>query len=126
MRRTENIYDVAVVGGGPAGMMAAGRAAELGARVILIEKNESLGKKLLITGGGRCNLTNAEFDPRKFLEKFKGGGKFLFSAFAQFGVKETLEFFHKLGVETKIENEQRVFPASDNARTIFDALIKYM
>ena len=126
MRRTENIYDVAVVGGGPAGMMAAGRAAELGARVILVEKNDSLGKKLLITGGGRCNLTNAEFDTRKFLEKFKTSGKFLFSTFSQFGVKETLDFFHKLGVKTKIENEQRVFPVSDNAKTVFDALLKYL
>lgn len=126
MIRNETIYDMAVVGGGSAGMMAAGRAAELGAKVILIEKNESLGKKLLITGGGRCNLTNAEFDTRKFLEKFKGSGKFLFSAFSQFGVKETLDFFHKLGVKTKVENEKRVFPASDDARTIFDALLKYL
>ena len=107
-------------------MMAAGRAAELGAKVILIEKNESLGKKLLITGGGRCNLTNAEFDTRKFLEKFKAGGKFLFSAFSQFGVKDSLKFFHNLGVETKIENEQRVFPASDSVKTVFDALLKYL
>ena len=126
MRRTENIYDVAVVGGGPAGMMAAGRAAELGARVILVEKNDSLGKKLLITGGGRCNLTNAEFDTRKFLEKFKDSDKFLFSTFSRFGIKETLDFFHRLGVETKIENEQRVFPVSDNAKTVFDALLKYL
>ena len=107
-------------------MMAAGRVAEMGAKVILIEKNESLGKKLLITGGGRCNLTNAEFDTRKFLEKFKGDGKFLFSTFSQFGVKETLEFFHKLGVETKVENEQRVFPASDSSKTVLDALLKYI
>lgn len=107
-------------------MMATGRAAELGAKVILIEKNESLGKKLLITGGGRCNLTNAEFDTRKFLEKFKDSGKFLFSAFSQFGVKETLDFFHKLGVKTKVENELRVFPASDDAQKVFDALNKYI
>lgn len=107
-------------------MMAAGRAGELGAKVILIEKNESLGKKLLITGGGRCNLTNAEFDTRKFLEKFKDSGKFLFSAFSQFGVKDSLDFFHNLGVETKIENEQRVFPISDSAKTVFEALLKYL
>ncbi|MBM2817925.1 MAG: flavoprotein, partial [Parcubacteria group bacterium] len=89
-------------------------------------KNDSLGKKLLITGGGRCNLTNAEFDTRKFLEKFKSGGKFLFSAFSQFGVKDALEFFHKLGVETKVENAQRVFPVSDSSQTIFNALLKYL
>ena len=78
----EKIWDVIVVGGGPAGMMCAGRASELGARVLLIEKNESLGKKLLITGGGRCNVTNAEFDTRKLLAKFKSADKFLFSAFS--------------------------------------------
>lgn len=126
MKQNETIYDVAVVGGGPAGMMAAGRAGELGARVILIEKNDSLGKKLLITGGGRCNLTNAEFDTGKFLEKFKDSSKFLFSAFSQFGVRETLGFFHKRGVKTKVEKEQRVFPVSNDARTVFDALLKYM
>ena len=126
MKKDEILYDVAVVGGGPAGMMAAGRAAEMGAKVILIEKNELLGKKLLITGGGRCNLTNAEFDTRKFLEKFKGDGKFLFSTFSQFGVKEALEFFHKLGVETKVENEQRVFPVTNSSQTVFDALLKYL
>ena len=71
-------------------------------------------------------MTNAEFDTRKFLEKFKGDGKFLFSTFSQFGVKETLEFFHKLGVETKVENEQRVFPASDSSKTVLDALLKYI
>ena len=126
MKKDETLYDVAVVGGGPAGMMAAGRGAEMGAKVILIEKNESLGKKLLITGGGRCNLTNAEFDTRKLLEKFKGDGKFLFSAFSRFSVTEALDFFHKHGVETKIENEERVFPVSDDVRTVFNALLKYM
>ena len=64
------LYDVAVIGGGPAGMMAAGRAAELGARVVLLEKNPGLGAKLLITGGGRCNILNAEFDVRTLTEKF--------------------------------------------------------
>ncbi|MCC2631280.1 MAG: NAD(FAD)-utilizing dehydrogenase, partial [Candidatus Paceibacter sp.] len=77
------IWDVAVIGGGPAGMMAAGRAAERGLNVIIIEKNASLGKKLLITGGGRSNVTNAEFDTRKLLEKFKDSNKYLFSAFSQ-------------------------------------------
>ena len=70
----ETLFDVIVVGGGPAGMMAAGTAAEKGANVILLEKNESLGKKLLITGGGRCNVTNSEFDNRKLLAKFKNDG----------------------------------------------------
>lgn len=120
------LWDVAVIGGGPAGMMAAGRAAERGAKVILIEKNESLGKKLLITGGGRCNLTNAEFDNRKLLEKFKENNKFLFSAFSQWSVKETLDFFHERKMETKVEALQRVFPKSDQARSVWNVLVEYM
>lgn len=120
------IWDVAVIGGGPSGMMAAGRAAELGARVILIEKNDTLGKKLLITGGGRCNVTNSEFDTRKFLQKFKDDGKFLFSTFSQYSVKETLEFFHSRSMDTKVENELRTFPVSNSAKSVWDVLVKYM
>ena len=71
MKSNEILWDIAIIGGGPAGMMAAGRAAELGAKVIVIEKNDKLGQKLLITGGGRCNVTNAELDDRKLLEKFR-------------------------------------------------------
>jgi predicted Rossmann fold flavoprotein len=119
-------WDVVVVGGGPAGMMAAGTAAESGARVIIVEKNEELGKKLLITGGGRCNVTNSEFDNRKLLEKFKGDGKFLFSAFSQWSVKETLDFFHAHGMKTKIENELRTFPVSDSARSVLEVLVNNM
>lgn len=119
-------WDVAVIGGGPAGMMAAGRAAELGAKVILLEKNSSLGKKLLITGGGRCNVTNAELDTRNFLAKFKKSDKFLFSAFTQYGVKEALDFFYKKNMPTKIEAELRVFPMSDKALSVWEVLVKYM
>ncbi|KKW10954.1 MAG: HI0933 family protein, partial [Parcubacteria group bacterium GW2011_GWA2_49_9] len=112
--------------GGPAGMMSAGRAAELGARVILIEKNDTLGKKLLITGGGRCNVTNAEFDVRTFLSKFKGSDKFLFSTFSKWGVKETLDFFNARNMETKIEAEKRAFPKSEKAQSVWDVLVEYM
>ena len=119
-------WDVIVVGGGPAGMMAAGRAAERGARVLLLEKNEALGKKLLITGGGRCNLTNSEPDTHKLLSKFKDRGKYLFSPFSEWGVKETLNFFHKNGVETKIEEGQRVFPVSNSAQSVWNVLVEYM
>ena len=122
----KNIFDVLVIGGGPAGMMAAGRAAECGARVGLIEKNKSLGEKLLLTGGGRCNLTNHELNTRKFLEKFKEHGKFLFSVFSQYGVKETLIFFHARKLETKTEEGGRVFPLNDKASSVFDVLGKYM
>jgi predicted Rossmann fold flavoprotein len=120
------LWDVVVVGGGPAGMMAAGTAAKKGAKVILLEKNDTLGKKLLITGGGRCNVTNSEFDDRKFLAKFKDDGKFLFSTFSQWSVKETLDFFHENGMDTKVENELRTFPVSDSARSVWDVLVNYM
>jgi len=119
-------YDVVVIGGGPAGMMAAGRAAQCGARVLLLEKNNALGQKLLITGGGRCNLTNAEFDVNVFLNKFKDSAKFLFSPFSQFGVEDTLDFFHERGMETKVEAEKRVFPVTDKAESVFAVLREYL
>jgi len=119
-------WDVLVIGGGPAGMMAAGRAAELGKKVILVEKNDSLGKKLLITGGGRCNVTNGELDNRKLLEKFKDGGKFLFSAFSQWSVKDTLNFFHLKNMDTKEEKEKRVFPVSNSAQSVWDVLVRHL
>ncbi len=122
----DKVIDVVVIGGGPAGMMAAGRAAELGRSVLLLEKNTTLGKKLLITGGGRCNVTNNKKDVRTMLSKYKGSDKFLFSTFAQFGVKETLDFFNKRGMATKEENEGRVFPVSDKAQSVWDILVKYM
>lgn len=119
-------YDVIIIGGGPAGMMAAGRAAECGARVALLEKNTSLGVKLLITGGGRSNVTNAEFDEHIFLHKFGVAGKFLYSPLSQFGVQSTLDFFHAHGMPTKVEAEKRVFPVSDSAQSVWDALVGYM
>lgn len=126
MKETAKIWGVVVIGGGPAGMMAAGRAAELGAEVLLIEKNDVLGKKLLITGGGRCNVTNAEFDNRKLLDKFKGNGKFLFSAFSQYAVKESLEFFNSRNMPTKVEAENRVFPTSNKSSSVLNVLVEYM
>jgi len=119
-------YDLVVIGGGPAGMMAAGRAAERGLKVILLEKNWSLGKKLLITGGGRCNVTNAELNTRVFLDKFKDSGKFLFSAFSQFSVRKTLDFFHIRGMPTKEEAGKRVFPVSDKAKSVWDVMNGYL
>jgi hypothetical protein len=119
-------WDVAVIGGGPAGMMAAASAAAKGARVVLLEKNARLGEKLLITGGGRCNVTNAEFDNRKLLAKFKHSGKFLFSPFSKWSVQDTLDFFHARGMPTKVEAEQRVFPVSNTAQSVWDVLIAYL
>ena len=118
--------DVVVIGGGPAGMMAAGRAAECGRTVLLLEKNKTLGKKLLLTGGGRCNLTNGISNIRAMLAKYKGSDQFLFSAFSQFGVKDTLSFFNKRGMATKEEDEGRVFPVSNKAQSVSDSLVQYI
>lgn len=123
---TEDSYDLVVIGGGPAGMMSAISAAKLGKNVLLLEKNSHLGKKLLITGGGRCNVTNSEFDIRKFLSHYKDSDKFLFSAFTQHSAKDTLDFFHNHDMPTKIENEGRTFPVSDSARSVYNVLVKEM
>jgi len=119
-------YDLIVIGGGPSGMMAAGRAAENGARVLLIEKNKQLGRKLLLTGKGRCNLTNAEFNNRIFVEKFGKKGQFLFSPLSKLGVQDTIMFFNKLGLPTKIERGKRVFPQSDRSIDVLNVLIHYL
>ena len=103
-------FDVVVIGGGASGMMAAGRAAECGARVLLLEKNKRLGEKLRITGDGRCNITNAEYDTHKFLDIFGSSRHFLFSSFSQFGVKDTFTFFESHGLPLVIQARLRVFP----------------
>ena len=109
-------FDVIVVGGGPAGMMAAGRAAEYGRHVLLLEKNRSLGEKLKLTGGGRCNITNAEFDTRTFLSFFGNAAKFLFSPFSRFSVSDTFEFFETRGLPLFISDDRkRAFPKTEKA-----------
>ena len=118
-------FDVAVIGAGPAGTMAACTAARNGLRVVLIEKNKQLGKKLLLTGNGRCNITNAEFNLRELVKNYNNG-EFLFHAFSVFGPKETISFFEKLGLKTKVEGNKRVFPRSDDAEEVLDTLKKYL
>jgi len=113
----EDKFDVAVVGAGPAGMMAAGIAAESGAKVILIEKNKQLGRKLLLTGKGRCNITNAEFNLRELVKNYGKNGNFLFHAFSVFGPKDVISFFEKLGLKTKIERGKRVFRQAIGRKT---------
>lgn len=102
--------------------MAAATAAARGKRVLLLEKNPHLGKKLLITGGGRCNVTNNKPEVREMLSHYKGAGKFLFSTFAQHGVAESIAWFKERGVELKEENEGRLFPTTNSAKTICDTL----
>ncbi len=118
-------YDVIVIGGGAAGMMAAGTVAKNGKKVILIEKNPVLGKKLLITGKGRCNITNYCDVPR-LIENVPVNGKFLTNAFYGFSSYDTVAFFNELGLETKIERGNRVFPASDKAKDVVEVLLKYI
>jgi len=118
--------DLIVVGGGPSGMMCAGRAAERGAKVLLLEKNPVLGKKLALTGGGRCNLTNAIDNVRELVARYGKGGRALFPAFSRFGPDDAINFFRARGLETKVEAEGRVFPVSDDARDIICTLGEYM
>ena len=114
---------VIVIGGGPAGMMAAIRAAENSAEVILFEKNNRLGKKLSITGKGRCNLTNIA-DVPEVVKNIPGNGKFLYSALKNFTTADTINFFESLGLKTKIERGGRVFPESDSAAEVIEVLTK--
>ena len=114
---------IIVVGGGAAGIMAAIRAAEGGAHVILLEKMPQLGRKLRITGKGRCNLTNAA-DVAEVVKNIPGNGKFLFSALKNFSPADAVNFFESLGVKTKVERGGRVFPASDDASEVLDALAR--
>jgi predicted Rossmann fold flavoprotein len=124
--KDDNVFDIAVIGGGPAGMIAAGRAAELGVKVVLIEKNEVLGKKLLLTGKGRCNFTHNELDIRKFAEKYGRNGRFLYRALSVFGVKEVIDFFASRGVKGKVEQGDRIFPEKGNVQDILKVLLKYL
>lgn len=114
---------VIVIGGGPAGMMAAIMAARNGYEVTLLEKMRSLGRKLSITGKGRCNITNAS-DMDEFIKNVPGNPKFLYSAFSQFTNIDAINFFNEIGVKTKVERGNRVFPVSDNALEVIDKLKK--
>ena len=116
--------DVAVIGGGAAGMMAALFAARSGARVTLLEKNEKLGKKVYITGKGRCNVTNACEDMQDFLREVPRNPRFLYSALQSFGPFDMLALLHELGCETKIERGRRAYPVSDHASDVTKALEK--
>ena len=115
------IYDLIVVGGGASGMMAAGQAAQKGKRVLLIEKKERPGRKLRITGKGRCNITNT-LPLKEFLEHVGPNPDFLNDAFSQFFSKELITFFNRIGLRTKIERGNRVFPLSDKAQDVVDCM----
>lgn len=115
------MYDVIVVGGGPAGMFAAITAGKNGCRVLLLEKNDRLGKKLLITGKGRCNVTN-NCDGQEVMKNIPRNGRFLYSALAAFPPDKAMAFFENAGCPLKTERGNRVFPVSDKSFSVLDAL----
>ena len=118
-------YDVIIIGGGPAGMFAAITAAKQGRSVLLLERNDRLGKKLLITGKGRCNVTN-NCDSAEILQNIPRNGRFLYSAMTEFPPKRIMDFFEAAGCPLKTERGNRVFPVSDRAQSVLDALQKEM
>ncbi len=115
--------ELVVIGGGPAGMICAITAAERGLRVTLLEPNRMLGRKLRITGKGRCNITN-NCDVREFMANIPGDGRFLYSAVNRFGMKEVMAFFEDRGLPLKTERGNRVFPVSDNANDVAGLLAR--
>lgn len=119
-------YDLIVVGGGASGLMAAGRAAERGLSVLLLEKNRRVGEKLRISGGGRCNITNAEMDERVLLKAYGKAEQFLYSLFSQFGVKDTFSFFEARGLPLVVQARKRAFPTTEKAEDVLRALQKYV
>lgn len=114
-------YGLVVIGGGAAGLMCAVTAAERGIKTAIIEPNDKLGRKLRITGKGRCNVTN-NCDVKQFMENIPGDGRFLYSAYSRFNSQNVMMFFENLGIPLKTERGSRVFPQSDNANDIADAL----
>lgn len=118
-------YDVIVIGGGPSGLMAAIAAGEKGARVLLIDKGSKLGRKLAISGGGRCNVTN-RLPIEEIIKHIPGNGKFLYSAFSIFSNEDIIKFFEGLGVALKEEDHGRMFPVSNQAQSVVDALLSQL
>ena len=122
----KNKYNVIVIGGGASGMMAAGRAASLGKKVLLLEKNKYLGEKLKISGGGRCNILNAEESERLLLANYGDAKQFLFSTFFQFGMRDAYTFFEERKIPLSVQQEKRTFPRSEKALDVVRALEEYI
>ena len=115
-------YDVIVIGGGPSGLMAAIAAGEKGAKVLLIDKGDKLGRKLAISGGGRCNVTNRK-PIDEIIQHIPGNGRFLYSAFSEFNNEDIIQFFENLGIQLKEEDHGRMFPVNNQAQSVVDALL---
>lgn len=116
-------YDVIIIGGGPSGLMAAIAASGHNAKVLLVDKGDRLGRKLGISGGGRCNVTNNK-DLDELIKNIPGNGRFLYSALSEFNNRHIIEFFEGLGIKLKEEDNGRMFPATDKAKTVVDALVR--
>ena len=117
-------FDVIVIGGGASGIMAAEIAGARGKHVLLIEKNKALGEKLKISGGGRCNITNADYDIHRFLKHYGAAAPFLYSPFSQFGVEATFSYFESRGLPLVVQARNRAFPNTEKAFDVFSALYK--
>ncbi|MBD2867912.1 BaiN/RdsA family NAD(P)/FAD-dependent oxidoreductase [Paenibacillus arenilitoris] len=115
-------YDAIIVGGGSAGLMAAIAASKQGASVLLLDKGDKLGRKLGISGGGRCNVTNNK-EQDELIKHIPGNGRFLHSSFSNFNNKDIISFFERLGIALKEEDNGRMFPVSDKAKTVVDTLV---
>jgi len=124
MLKNNKIWDVIVIGGGASGMMAAAIASSRSLSVLILDKNKSLGEKLKITGGGRCNITNAEYDIHKLLKVYGEGAPYLYSPFSKFGVKDTFDYFESRGLPLVIQARNRVFPVTEKASDVFEVLKK--
>lgn len=118
-------YDVIVIGGGPSGLMAAIAAGEQGAKVLLLDKGNKLGRKLAISGGGRCNVTN-RLPIEEIIKHIPGNGRFLYSAFSVFNNEDIIAFFEKLGIQLKEEDHGRMFPTTNKAQSVVDALLNQL
>ena len=118
-----NKFDVIIIGGGASGLMAAAVASEHGKKVLVIEKNGELGKKLSISGGGRCNIMNGQFDVQKLLVNYGSAKDYLHSSFAQFGPQKTWNYFHDNGLPLVSEDLNRAFPASHKASDVVDFFV---
>ncbi|HAQ02429.1 hypothetical protein A2467_02855 [Candidatus Nomurabacteria bacterium RIFOXYC2_FULL_36_8] len=124
MKNNSKIWDIIVIGGGASGMMAGAVAGARSKSVLILDKNKSLGEKFKITGGGRCNITNAEPDIHKMLKVYGEGAPFLYSPFSIFGVKDTFQYFESRGLPLVVQARNRVFPITEKALDVFNLLKK--